>query len=103
MMQLILTGHKLLKLKIRLSSRKYQHSRIIPKVKKAELCFRCVNNPTVRDFKLALDEAIVALKSDNEEFANHAAWQFVIDTMLKELRTIDKTKLERYTCYIVPI
>ena len=62
--------------------------------KKAELCFRCVNNPTVRDFKLALDEAIVALKSDNEEFANHAAWQFVIDTMLKELRTIDKSNLK---------
>ena len=62
--------------------------------KKAELCFRCINNPTVRDFKIALDEAIYALKSDTEEYANHGAWQFVVATMLNELKSIDKSNLK---------
>lgn len=74
--------------------RKIANLKEYSQAKKVELCLRCVNNPEVRDFKLALDAAINALKNNNEEYANHSAWQILIATMLDNLKAFDKTNLK---------
>lgn len=51
---------------------------------KLKLCETCVK-PTIRDFKIALDDTINVLKDEPLELSKNRAWQYVLNMILHEL------------------